>query len=438
MDGSSVKRDDPPIAIRTIELSEPLAAIPDVTCYARTRVYVTDRGSLLGSVDVDNVHGAISVATLRDAIADRLADEVMRRAFRRQLEARADVLPSDVGVSIVVPTCGRPDDLRRCLTALRRQRTAREVELIVVDNRPGPESQTPAVVREFPDVVLCVEQRAGLSYARNAGFAVATGAIVVATDDDVTVPDGWIERLVAPFARPEVMAVTGPVLPIELETRAQRRFEAYGGLGRGFQRREFDGKWFRACRGAVPTWQIGATANAAFRAEIFRDPAVGLLDETLGPGTPTGVGEDTYLFYRILKAGHTIVYEPGGWVWHRHRRDDAALRQQIHGYSKGHVAYHLHTLLQDGDRRALVRLGYSLPKAFARRLLASLRGHIDYPVSLILAEIASSLAGPWALRQSRRRARRLRRDSGSVDPHPSREVSVSDRRVDAHVGSGVD
>jgi GT2 family glycosyltransferase len=437
MEGSSVKRDDPPIAIRTLELSEPLGAITDVTGYARTRVYVTERGSLIGSVEIDNVHGGISATTLRDAVADRLAGEVMKRALRRQLEVRADTLPADVRVSIVVPTCGRPDELRRCLTALRRQRTSREVEIVVVDNRPGAGSEIPAVVRDCPGVVFCVEPRAGLSYARNAGVAIASGEIVVATDDDVTVPDGWLERLVAPFARPEVMAVTGPVLPIELETRAQRRFEAYGGLGRGFQRREFDARWFRACRGAVPTWQIGATANAAFRAAIFRDPSIGPLDETLGPGTPTGVGEDTYLFYRILKAGHTIVYDPGGWVWHRHRREDAALRQQIHGYSKGHVAYHLHTWLQDGDRRALVRLMYSLPKAFARRLLASLRGRTDYPASLILTEIGSSLAGPWALRQSRRRARRLMRDSGS-EHRPSPDLSVPDRSVDVHASTGVD
>ena len=74
-------------------------------------------------------------------------------------------------------------------------------------------------------------------------------------------------------------------------------------------------------RGAVPTWKLGATANAAFRAAIFSDPAIGVLDEALGAGMPTGCSEDTYLFYRILKAGHTIVYEPAAWVWHEHRRD---------------------------------------------------------------------------------------------------------------------
>ena len=87
------------------------------------------------------------------------------------------------------------------------------------------------------------------------------------------------------------------------------------------------------------------TANAAFRTSMFHDPQIGLMDEALGPGMPSGVGEDTYLFYKVLKAGYTIVYEPAAWVRHKHRRDLPGLRRQLFGYSKGHVAYHLTTLL---------------------------------------------------------------------------------------------
>jgi glycosyltransferase involved in cell wall biosynthesis len=267
------------------------------------------------------------------------------------------------------------------------------------------------VVREFPNVVLIDEERRGLSYARNAGFSAATGDILVAIDDDVTVPAGWLERLVAPFVRPEVMAVTGHVLPIELDTEAQCRFEVYGGLGKGFTRFEADGGWFRSRRGAVPTWQLGATANAAFRATLFQAPDIGLLDEALGPGMPTGVGEDTYLFYKILKAGHTIVYEPTAWVWHRHRHDHESLKHQIYCYSKGHVAYHLTTWLRDGDWRAFVRLGYSLPKVYGWRAYSRVRGRSDYPLALMATEIAGNLAGPWALWKSRRRVRRLGRSA---------------------------
>jgi GT2 family glycosyltransferase len=398
-----------PIAVRTVDLAERLRPLEDVGGFPKTRIFVFDAGTLIGSVDVGNARAPISATRLRDAISSGLAYQLMRRALERQIGgAHAPArLDSSVSVSIVIPTCGRPDDLQRCLAAATAQRQVRRVEIIVVDNRPSPGSPTRAVTTAFPSVRLLEEPRRGLSYARNAGFAAATGEIAIAIDDDVVVPEGWLERLLVPFARAEVVAVTGHVLPIELETRSQCEFEAYGGLGKGFNRFEVDGAWFRSQRGAVPTWNIGATANAAFRTALFRDPRIGMLDEALGAGMPTGCSEDTYLFYRILKAGHVIAYEPTAFVWHRHRRSDESLRNQIYCYSKGHVAYHLTTLLRDGDRRAVARLAYSLPKTYLRRALERLRGHSDYPLSLILTEIAGTIAGPWALWQARRRVRRF-------------------------------
>ena len=76
-----------------------------------------------------------------------------------------------------------------------------------------------------------------MAYARNKGVISSKGDVVVATDDDVTMPPDWLGTLVGPFIEPDVMIVTGNVLPLELETAAQRLFEAYGGLGRGPDRR---------------------------------------------------------------------------------------------------------------------------------------------------------------------------------------------------------
>lgn len=397
------------IAIRQVDVRRPLRSLADVTDYRRTRIFVSDEGELVGEVDIHNAGSAISAVRLRDDIARALGHALIQRAVARQMQTAdpAPSLPRDVRVSIVIPTCNRPDDLRRCLAAVQPERRSRAVEVIVIDNRPGPASQSRQVVDEFEDIVFVEEPRPGLSYARNAGFAAATGEILIAIDDDVTVTEGWLERLMAPFHRQEVAAVTGHVLPIELESESQARFEVYGGLGKGFERFERNGEWFRGLRGAVPTWKLGATANAAFRASLLADPAIGVLDEALGAGMPTGCSEDTYLFYRLLKAGWTIVYEPAAWVWHRHRRDPIALRRQIYAYSKGHVAYHLTTLLRDGDWRALVRLGYSLPKVYASRAFARVRGRSEYPLSLIAVEIAGTLAGPFALWRARRKVRRL-------------------------------
>lgn len=341
---------------------------------------------------------------------DRVRNRALR-AFRRrfQIERPSRVRLTDgVSVSIVVPTFDRPGDLRRCLSALASQRSRRALDIIVVDNHPTS-GLTPAVVASFPDVRLISEPRQGLSFARNAGIRAAKGDLLVATDDDVTMPTEWLETLVAPFVDPETMIVTGNVIAADLSGKAQQLFEAYGGLSRGTEPQRVDGNWFWAFRGAVPTWRLGATANAAFRRTIFFDPQIGVLDEALGAGTPAGCSEDTYLFYKALRAGYTIQYEPRAVVWHHHRSDMRALRHQIYSYAKGHVAYQLTTLLRDRDLRAVERLFVELPRLYASRLRDRWRGESSYPASLIALEVLGNLVGPFALWRSRRRASRLRK-----------------------------
>jgi len=388
---------------------------------------------LLGTFDIltDGAE-SVSIARLKHAIAADFGTKLFKEELARTLGGPS---PETLGhpvspvrphtVSIIVPTFDRPDDLRRCLESLGSQVTRHSIEVVIVDNKPSSPSAS-TVARDFPSARLVIESRPGLSYARNAGIAAASGEIIVTTDDDVVAPPEWIEQLIQPFSRGEVMCVTGNVLPLELETESQCQFEVYGGLGKGYKPREFNLAWFRAQRDGVPTWDIGATANAAFRASCFRNPAIGLLDEALGAGTPTGCSEDTYLFYRMLKNRGTIVYLPSTYVWHRHRPSIRSLRHQVYAYSKGHVAYHLTTLTREGDRRALWRLAV-LPKVHLQRIWHRLRGWDPYPASLVLLEIAGNLAGPFALWRSRRRVRRLK-PSTRLPPAATDEDTV---RVDS-------
>jgi hypothetical protein len=121
---------------------------------------------------------------------------------------------------------------------------------------------------------------------------------------------------------------------------------------------------------------------------------------------PSGVGEDTYVFYKVLKAGYTVFYEPEAYVWHKHRRDMAALRRQLFNYSKGGPAYHLTTFLEDGDLRGLIRLVVELPRAYKWRIKERLRGRSDYPLALITLEIWGNLLGFKGLWDSRQRVKR--------------------------------
>ncbi len=417
-----------------VDLEHPLEPLTGVQDFEHVRVMVTWRSHMLGHVEINNQRQPVSVERLREAIAGGLALSLLRpgqdlskdslwAGAQAQLlahyapslpaEPTAEPLPPDVPVSIVLATLDRPDDLRECLASLVAQVSPRPIEIVVVDNNPSS-GKTAPVVAEFPGVVLVNETRKGLAYARNAGFVASTGAIAIATDDDVIAPPEWVERLVAPFARPDVMVVNGNVLPRELETRSQQLFEEYGGLGRGFKRFEVNGDWFESFKlKAVPTWELGATANSAFRATIFSHPKIGLMDEALGPGMPSGVGEDTYVYYKVLKAGYTLCYEPEAFVWHKHRRDMAALRRQLYGYSKGGPGYHLTTVVKDGDLRGLWRIFVEIPQGFKWRIKQRLRGRSDYPLGLLWLELRANLAGFKGLWDAWQRVRR----EGRSDPY---------------------
>jgi GT2 family glycosyltransferase len=432
------------IAVRTWEITGEPTAIEDVKDYDLTRVIITFAGNAIAEVAIRNLRCAIS--------ADRIADEAVQALGMKLLDpassqsgaliwsqAMADlkkfaiVADEDSGdqrarrltSSVVIATYDRPDALRECLSSLSEQKTTHSIEIIVVDNHPAS-GLTASVVAEFPMVRKIDEVRAGLSFARNAGFAASKGEILVCTDDDVTFPPDWLENLLEPFDRSDVMLVTGHVLPLELETCSQIEFENYGGLGRGYERFDYDRKWFDSFRRkAVPTWTIGATANAALRASLLRDPDVGLLDEALGAGTPTGCSEDTYLFYKTLKAGHTIVYHPKAFVWHRHRVDADALDRQILNYSKGHAAYHLTTFLRDRDGRGLVRILFEIPMHQARQLLRCLRGRNQTSMRTIILEIQGHALGPIALWKSRRRVRRLRGEASKVCDDQGKPLKIA-------------
>ena len=410
-------------ALVVVDIARPLQTLHEGEGKDRLEILVQWRGRPLGRLRMRCLGNAIVPSRLADEISRQLWWQVVTLgeedegvAWSRQIAllqemvnpepARRKHLDEAVGVSVIVATCDRPADLRRCVASLVASETRRKVQIIVVDNRPGlPGIQE--VLEEFPQVELVEEPRPGSSYARNAGLAAAREEIVAMTDDDMVVSPDWLERLIEPFRRADVAAVTGNTLPASLDNEAEIKFETYGGFGRGYCSREFDEYWFhRWRRRATPTWQLGGTGNMAFRRSLFEDPQVGPFEECLGAGVPAGVGEDTLWFYQVLRAGMVILYEPAAVAWHHHRVTMDGLRKQLMAYSKGHVAYHLVTLLKYRDRRALVRLGYELPRSMLSRVWGRLRGTYDYPWRLLGIEITGMLLGPLSLWQSKRHVRK--------------------------------
>ena len=107
------------------------------------------------------------------------------------MSAPSDDLPSRQtgvpAVSVVIPTCGRPQLVRRAVRSALAQ-TLADIEVIVVVD--GPDARTCAELAKIADDrlrVLPLEQRRGNGGARNAGVDVARAERIAFLDDD----DAW-------------------------------------------------------------------------------------------------------------------------------------------------------------------------------------------------------------------------------------------------------
>ncbi len=118
------------------------------------------------------------------------------------------------GVSIIVPTCSRPRELRTCLEIVRQQRRelARDLqtELIVTDD--SRDDETERLCRSLPDIRYTRGPRRGPAANRNHGARAATGTWLVFLDDDALPRDGWLAALGRAMAQTSCRVLEGKVV----------------------------------------------------------------------------------------------------------------------------------------------------------------------------------------------------------------------------------
>jgi O-antigen biosynthesis protein len=124
------------------------------------------------------------------------------------------------------------------------------------------------------------------------------------------------------------------------------------------------------------------------------------------------------MFFRVLQAGHALVYEPSALVRHRHRRDYAQLQTQITDFGVGFYAYLVRSAIAYPRQRfAIASFGlWWLWRRSIRRLLLSLIRPRPFPRGLILAELRGSFAGLRRYQQAQRTAAAIAQAFGPVAP----------------------
>lgn len=352
-----------------------------------------------------------------DDLARRIGERVSTRLLSEDIRKETSLAVPRVFPSVTIAICtkDRPDNLACCLDSLQKclvgeVKLVSLVEILIVDNASS-DSRTHQLAVSQSNVRYVYEPKPGLNFARNRAIQEATGELLAFLDDDVTVDRGWLTGLLETAVKdPDAVAFTGQVLPYELETEAQILFEQRGGFRRGFDKirygKTLPGDAFYPCQASV----FGTGANMAFRRDIL--VKLGGFDEALDTGSPLPGGGDLDIFYRVIRAGYPLIYEPQYLVFHQHRREMKALRRQYErSWGKGYMAFLVKSYQTDPSYR------YKLCCLIAKwlgehvwKLQKSLRGRFVLPPDMVFAELwggISGIAGGYS--RSQKRVQEIRR-----------------------------
>jgi GT2 family glycosyltransferase len=227
-------------------------------------------------------------------------------------------------LTVALSSLNRPEALAGCLEALLSGDVL-PAEIVIVDQ--SRDDRTRQVVESCVSgpvsLVYIHREGRGLGAAQNLAIKAARTSIIAITDDDCEPTSNWVAKIEQAFASPNsIDGLTGRVLPLGPETS-----ETYAVSSRtSAERVEFHGK-------AMP-WYVGSGNNFAVRREWLE--CIGGNDERLGPGSPGQGGVDMDLFYRLLRAGARIRYEPELLVYHARTSKEGRISRRIpYGYGMG-------------------------------------------------------------------------------------------------------
>jgi glycosyltransferase involved in cell wall biosynthesis len=270
-------------------------------------------GSVLFSFTDDWYRGGMQIQDWAFGVTRRHREPKPAFAAVQRQYRQAPCLPLSRAprVSVVVASYNGGKTLRTCLTSLQQLRYP-DYEVILVDD--GSTDDTPEIARVFPAVRCIRQENRGLSAARNAGVAAATGDLVAFTDSDCRVDEHWLYYMVNDLLRGDYAAMGGHnFLPPDDSPVAAAVMASPGGPAHVMLTDE-EAEHIPGCNMLFHKWALEEIGGFD---PVFRK-----------------AGDDVDVCWRLLERGRRIGFCHAGFVWHYRRSTIRAYLRQQRGYGE--------------------------------------------------------------------------------------------------------
>ncbi len=250
-------------------------------------------------------------------------------------------------ISVVVCSLNGADVIPDALKAIKAQKWAGKLEIIVVDD--GSTDDTYKIAKSFKGIrVIKSKKNLGLAASRNKGIRAAKGEIIAFTDDDCRPRPTWIKNLQAGYASDNVLGVGGEIISNDRSNLTQRFLNANSPLkplenkvlksNRLIYRFGLYWKELTKLNHSAPNRRrtvfslVGA--NMSFRKSALKD--IGVFDENFRFG-----GEDFDLCKRFIdKDPNSLCFAPKAVVTHKFndRLRDTFRRSKAYGLGNARMS----------------------------------------------------------------------------------------------------
>jgi glycosyltransferase involved in cell wall biosynthesis len=294
-------------------------------------------------------------------------------------------------LSVIIPTYRRPQDLERCLNALKKQiRTADEVIVVVRDIDELTWQFLEKFDRTSLNLLSATVTIPGVIAAMNTGIDRATGDIISITDDDAAPHSDWLAKIEKWFLKDDKIAGVGGKdwqPGVTGKTELVGRLQWFGRVIGNHHIGTGDAREVDLIKGVNMSWRRSAIGDLRF-------------DERL-KGTGAQVHFELAFSLALKRAGWKLIYDPEVAVDHYSApRFDEDQRQNFNQLAWSNAVHNqtLSLLEHFSPLRSLIFLTWAVlvgtQDAFG--LIQWLR-FLPSQGSLSTQKLLASLQGHWAI-----------------------------------------